>query len=467
MDFDPVLLARVQFGVTACIHIIFPSLLIGLAAYILVMEALWLRTRQAVYREQWQFWLKPFAAVFVVAVITGAALSFQLNTLFSGLYDKTAAILVPIRRIEFANALFVLAGFFGIMVWGWRRFTPRVHFAASLLVMLGICVSVVCVLARNSWLHTPAGYAVVGGELKLTNFWDAFINPSLPYRLAHMFGAALTATAFVIMAVSAGYLLRGRHLAFARMGLRAGLLTAAVVLPLQIFSGDLHGLNTAKHQPAKLAAMEGLWETTEGAPLVLFAWPDADAGTNRHAVTVPKLASLIITHHLDGKIAGLNETPKAERPNVPIVFYSFRIMAGLGLLMLGIALTGLLLLWRKQLDASRWFLRLCCYAAPSGLLATIAGWCVTEIGRQPWVIYGVVKTADIVSPLHAAQLPGFLAIVAIAYAALLTALGWYLARVLKHGPVTSHQDDAASGASLGEPGYDAAGIARLRRDGVV
>lgn len=440
MDIDPILLARVQFGLTACIHIVFPSLLIGLASYILVMEALWLKTRRPTYREQWLFWLKPFAAVFVVAVITGAVLSFQLNTLFSGLYEKTAAVLVPIRRIEFANALFVLAGFFGIMVWGWRRFAPRAHFLASLIVLLGIMVSVVCVLARNSWLQTPAGYALVDGEIQLTSLAQALFNPSLPYRLAHMVGAALSSTAFVIMGVSAGYLLRGRHRTFASLGLRAGLLAAAVLVPLQMFSGDLHGLNTRDYQPAKLAAMEGLWETTRGAPLVLFAWPDVEAGKNRYSVEIPRLASLIVTHDLNGKITGLNDVPKSERPYVPMVFYSFRVMAGLGLLMLATTIAGLILLRRKRLYDSRWFLRLACCTAPAGLAATIAGWCVTETGRQPWVIYGLVKTADIVNQSHAAQSADFIFYVAIAYVGILAAFGRYLLGVLRRGPAAA--DDA-------------------------
>lgn len=434
MAIDYVLLARIQFGLTACIHIIFPTLLIGLAAYILVMEGLWLKTQRAIYREQWQFWLRPFAAVFVLAVITGAVLSFQLNTLFGGLYEKTAAVLVPIRRIEFANAVFVLAGFFGVMVWGWRRFTPRAHFAAGLIVMLGIMISVVCVLARNSWLHTPAGYTLVDGEIQLSSLRQVLFNPSFPYRFAHMLGAALTSTAFVILGVCCGYLLHNRHQAFARLGLRAALAAAAVLVPLQIFSGDLHGLNTRDYQPAKLAAMEGLWETTEGAPLVLFAWPDSETESNRYSVEIPRLASLVITHDLNGRIAGLKAVPKDERPYVPMVFFSFRLMVGMGLLMLAVTGAGLFLLYKKRVDDCRWFLLLGRLAAPAGLIATIAGWCVTETGRQPWLIHGLVRTADAVSPLHAAQAADFIAIVISAYAVLLIACGWYLLRVFRRGP---------------------------------
>jgi cytochrome d ubiquinol oxidase subunit I len=449
MAVDDVLLARIQFGLTACIHIIFPALLIGLGVYILVMEGLWLKTGRAIYREQWLFWLKPFAAVFVVAVITGAVLSFQLNTLFSGLYEKTAAVLVPIRRIEFANALFVLAGFFGIMVWGWRRVSPRAHFAASWVVMLGVLVSVVCVLARNSWLHTPAGYALVDGEIQLVSLWQVTFNPSFPYRLAHMLGAALTSTAFVILGVCCGYLLHARHQVFARLGLRAALVAAAVLVPLQIFSGDLHGLNTRDYQPAKLAAMEGLWETTEGAPLVLFAWLDSDAESNRYALEVPRLASLIITHDPNGRIAGLKAVPRDERPYVPMVFFSFRIMVGMGLLMLAVTSAGLFLLYKGRVDDCRWFLRLGRIAAPAGLIATVAGWCVTETGRQPWLIHGLLRTADAVSPLHAAHAAHFIAIVISAYTVLLIACGSYLLRVFRHGP--AGHPPAARGQRVGIP----------------
>jgi cytochrome d ubiquinol oxidase subunit I len=246
-------------------------------------------------------------------------------------------------------------------------------------------------------------------------------------------GAALTSTAFVILGVCCAYLLRERHQAFARLGLRAGL-AAAVLVPLQIFSGDLHGLNTRDYQPAKLAAMEGLWETTAGAPLVLFAWPDAESESNRYAVEIPRLASLIVTHELNGRIAGLKSVPKEERPYVPMVFFSFRIMVGMGLLMLAVTAAGLYLLYKRRLDDCRWFLRLGSIAAPAGLIATVAGWCVTETGRQPWLIHGLVRTADAVSPLHAAHAADFIAIVVSAYAVLLIACGWYLLRVFRRGP---------------------------------
>jgi cytochrome d ubiquinol oxidase subunit I len=449
MAIDPVQLARIQFGLTACIHIIFPTLLIGLAAYIVVMEGLWIKTQRTIYREQWLFWLKPFAAIFAIAVITGAVLSFQLNTLFGGLYERTAAVLVPIRRIEFANAVFVLAGFFGIMVWGWRRFAPRVHFLASLVVMVGILISVVCVLARNSWLHTPAGYMLVEGQIQLTSLWQALFNPSFPYRFAHMMGAALASAAFVIIGVCCGYLLRARHQAFARLGLRAALAAAAVVVPLQIVSGDLHGLNTRDHQPAKLAAMEGLWDTTDGAPMVLFAWPDSKSESNRYTVEIPRLASLIITHDLNGRIAGMKSVPKDERPYMPVVFFSFRVMVAMGLLMLAVTGAGLILLYQKRLDDSRWFLRLGRMTAPAGLIATIAGWCVTETGRQPWLIHGLVRTADAVNPLHAAQAVPFIAIVISVYAVLLVACGWYLLRVLRRGPAGTQGTEGPPAAHNG------------------
>lgn len=450
MEIDHVLLTRFQFGFTASVHIIFPSLLIGLCSYILVMEALWLKTKRQVYREQWQFWIKPFAGVFILAIITGVMLSFQLDTFFSGFYYKVAAVLVPIRKIEFANAILIEAASFGIMVWGWRRVGPKLHFLATIMMQVGILISMICVLARNSWMQTPAGYVIAdNGALQLANMFEVIFNPSFPYRFFHMLGAAYLSTAFVILGICAWYLLRQRHRSFARFGVRAALLVIAVLAPLQIFSGDLHGLNTKIHQPAKLAAMEGLWKTTEGAPLVLFAVPDSRNERNRFAIEIPKLASLIITHDLDGKIVGLEDIPAAERPNVPIVFYAFRVMVGMGMLMLLVGVIGLVLLRKQRLYGHRWYLRLCCLSIPSGLLATIAGWCVTEAGRQPWVAYGLIKTADVISPLPVAQDGHFLTSVVIAYLVLFSMLFYGLWRVLARGP---GDHSRAATASWSAPG---------------
>ena len=389
MDIDPVVLARLQFGATASFHILFPCLIIGLSSYLAVLELLWLRTGHTMYRTLFDFWIRPFAVVFVIGVATGVVLSFQLDTAFGGFYEHTVDVLVPIRRVEFINAMLLEAGCFGVMVWGRPYVGRRLHLAATLIVTLGVYVSVFCVLSRNSWMQTPAGYLLTDGELRLADWQAAVFNPSFPYRFAHMVGAAWTSTAFVVLGVFAAILLRSPGHVMASRGLRAAVIAGALLVPLQMLSGDLHGLNTRDHQPIKLAAMEGLWHTTRGAPLVPFAVPDPATETNRLALEIPNLASLILTHDPDGELLGLSEVPRHERPNVPIVFYSFRIMVACGLLMLVVAVTGLLLLLRQRLTKSSWYLRLCCWSAPAGLIATIAGWCVTEAGRQPWVVYGV------------------------------------------------------------------------------
>ncbi len=428
MNLDPEVLARIQFGATAAFHIMFPCLIIGLASYLSVLKVLWMRTKHPIYHEQYAFWIKPFAAVFVIGVVTGVVLSWQLDTVFGGFYRQTVDVLVPIRSLEFTNAVWLEAGFFGIMVWGCRRVGDRLHLIATLAVTLGVYVSVFCILARNSWMHTPAGYSLIGGELRLDDWRAAVFNPSFPYRLAHMVGAAWVSSAFIVLGVNAWLLLRRSSHTFARHGVRTALLACAVLLPLQMLSGDLHGLNTRDHQPIKLAAMEGLWHTTAGAPLLPFALPDPDLELNHHAVAIPKLASLIITHDPDGVVQGLTSVPAELRPNVPIVFFSFRIMILLGVLMLAIAASGLYLLYKQRLYHSRRFLHLCCWAAPSGLVATIAGWCVTEAGRQPWVVHGLIRTTDITKPAGLPQALTTAGLIAAAYGLMFGALLFYLRR---------------------------------------
>ena len=429
MNLEPVVLARLQFGATASFHILFPCLIIGLATYLAALKILWMKTDRTIYRAQFEFWVKPFAAVFVIGVVTGVVLSWQLDTVFSGFYEQTVDVLVPIRKIEFANAMWLEAGCFCIMVWGRNRVGERLHLLATLAVTVGIYVSVFCILARNSWMQTPDGFVLVDGRLRLEDWRAAVFNPSLPYRFVHMVGAAWISTGFVVAGVNAWILLKDDRHALARQGLRTALLASMVLVPLQVISGDLHGLNTRDHQPVKLAAMEGLWHTRAGAPLVPFAIPDPGGERNRYALEIPKLASLIITHDPDGVVEGLSEVPKAERPNVPIVFYSFRIMVGLGLLMLAVAALGGYLMWTRRLFGERRFLRLCCCVAPSGLLATIAGWCVTEAGRQPWVVYGLIRTGEITRANPVEQTLGTVALIGAAYVALLVWLMFFLRRI--------------------------------------
>lgn len=441
--FDPVLLARLQFGVTASFHIIFPCLIIGLAFYLAMVEALWLKTKRETYRVQYRFWVKPFTVACVIGMISGLVLSFQLDTVFEDFYYKTAEILVPIRRVELANAVLLEAGALGVMRWGWQRVGNRLHFLATLMMVVGVLISGVCILARNSWMQTPDGFVFVDGNFALSDWLDAIISPSFPYRFAHMLGAAFVSTAFFILGISAWFLLKRRHVAFAQYSLRVSLLAIVVLAPMQLLSGDLHGLNTAEHQPVKLAAIEGLWDTTAGAPLVLFGLPDNAAERNHHAVEIPRLASLIITHDTNGVIRGLKEVPKDERPNVPLVFFSFRVMVAVGLLMLVVGIVGWMLMRKQRLYQNRRFLRVCCLMTPSGLIATIAGWCVSEAGRQPWVVSGLLRTAEVTTPLRESSAGDFLGFVGTAYIVLFLVFVSTLRRFVRNGPDEKHETASA------------------------
>jgi len=431
---DSVLLSRLQFGATASFHIIFPSLIIGLALYLAAMELCWLRSGDARYRAQYQFWLRPFAAVFVLGALTGVVLSYQLDTVFGGLYRMTRPVLVPVRNAEFLSTMLIGVGCFGVMVGGWRRAGAALHCAATLLLAAGVLVSTMCILVRNSWMQTPVGAVLVDGQLRPTGgVLDMLLSPSLPYRFVHVVGGACLSTAFFILGIAAWYLLRRRHLAFAEHSFRLAMGVVCVAAPLQILSGDLHGLNTLRYQPVKIAAIEGLWDSRRAAPMVLAAVPQPERERNAHALEIPALASLILTHQRDGRLAGLKAFPPDQRPNVPLVFYSFRVMVGCGLLMLLPPLLWLGVL-RRRLPHSPWFLRGCCAMLPSGLISTIAGWCVTEEGRQPWAIFGLVRTMDIVEPAGAAHTGHLIVMLGLAYAAIAALCLVLLARMVRRGP---------------------------------
>ena len=449
MGFDHVLISRLGFAFTASYHIIFPSLIIGLAFFLSALEIAWYRTGKEIYRTHYQFWLKFFVVAFVVGVVTGVGLSFQLDTHFGNFYRTTIDVLVPIRQVELINTIVLEAGALGIMLWGWHRVGKRLHLAATLMMNLGVVIAGVCILARNSWMQTPAGYLLENGQLILDDWLAAVISPSFPYRFLHMITAALLSTSFFVLGVSAWYLLKERHREFARLSLRVSVLTIAILAPMQMVIGHMHGLNSKEHQPMKVAAMEGLWETSEGAPLVLFGVPDQERQTNRWALQVPKLGSLVLTHELDSTVKGLEEFPSEDWPNVSIVFYSFRIMVGLGLLMIAVGTLGLVLLVRRSAHSSPWFLRICWLMTPSGLIATIAGWMVTEVGRQPWTIYGLVRTADVVRDITAAEVLHSLLLMGIVYTITCIAIVYLLRRFLRSGPI-------ATGSGVGdEPLSDA------------
>lgn len=388
-------------------HIIFPAITIGLATYLAVLEGLWLWRKDPVYRDLYHFWSRIFAVNFAMGVVSGLVMAYQFGTNWSHYSAFAGSITGPLLAYEVLTAFFLEAGFLGVMLFGWHKVGPGLHFFSTVMVALGTLVSATWILASNSWMQTPQGFEIVNNVVVPVNWIEVIFNPSFPYRLAHMTMAAFVSTALFVGASGAWHLLRGNDNPRVRTMLSMALWMLLAATPLQIAIGDMHGLNTLEHQPAKVAAMEGHWENKpgEGVPLVLFGWPDMEAETTRYAVEVPRLGSLILTHSWDGQYQGLKEFAPEDRPNVPIVFWSFRVMVGLGMLMLLLAVLGAWLRWRKRLYGSRAFLRFATWMGPSGLIAVLAGWFTTEVGRQPWIVYGVMRTKDAVSN-HSAEVLG-------------------------------------------------------------
>lgn len=431
---DALNLARFQFAFTISFHILFPAFTIGLASYLAVLEGLWLKTRRPVYRDLYKFWVRIFAVSFGMGVVSGVVMSYQFGTNWSRLSDQAGAILGPLLTYEVLTAFFLEAGFLGIMLFGWGRVGERLHFLSTVLVAVGTLISSFWILSANSWMHTPTGHAVVDGRFVPADWWEIVFNPSFPYRLTHMVLAAFLTTAFAVGAVGAWHLLRRKAGEAARIMFSMALWMAALVTPLQILAGDLHGLNTLEHQPAKIAAMEGHWETQRGAPLILFGWPDKEAEVTRWALEIPKLGSLILTHEWDGEIKGLKEWAPEDRPNVAMIFWSFRVMVAIGFAMLALGLASLWLRWRRGLYQRRWFLRWAVLMGPSGFVAILAGWITTESGRQPWVIQGLLRTRDAVSPVAPETVATSLAVFVTVYLVVFGAGFVYLLRLMAKGP---------------------------------
>ncbi len=432
---DPLLLSRVQFAFTIAFHILFPSLTIGLAWFLVALEAAWLRTREEAWFRLYRFWARIFALAFGVGVVTGIVISFQFGTNWSGLVQTAGEVLGPLLGYEVLTAFFLEAGFLGVMLFGWNRVSPKVHFFATAMVALGTAISAFWILAANSWMQTPTGYVLEGGKILVADWWAVIFNPSFPYRFSHMLVAAFLATAFAVAGVAAWQLLAGRHVPTARRSLSLSLWMAAALAPLQVVLGDLHGLNTVEHQPIKIAAMEALWETQAEAPLLLFAWPDEAAERNRAEIAIPGAASLILGHDTDAVILGLKEVPADDRPPVAIVFFAFRIMVGAGVVMVVVALAGLWLRWRGRLHESDGLLRACVAASPLGFVAILAGWTVTEVGRQPWLVQDLARTADMVAPtLTAPAVWSSLGPFLVLYNLLLLAFLYYLYKLVQAGP---------------------------------
>ncbi len=433
---DAVLLARIQFAFTISFHIIFPALSIGLGSYLAVLEGLWLLSGQDRYIALFRIWVKAFALTFGMGVVSGIVLSYEFGTNWSVFADKAGPVIGPLMGYEVLTAFFLEAGFLGIMLFGVSRVPKAVHFIATLCVALGALISAFWILAANSWMQTPAGYAInEAGQFVPTDWLAIIFNPSFPYRLVHMVIAAYLATAFVVGAGGAFHLLKGRRGPTVRTQFSMALWIIAIFAPLQLFAGDQQGLNTLKYQPAKVAAMEGHFEAEQkGAPLILFGLPDMAAGETRYAVSVPKLGSLILTHDPDGTIKGLKSWPREDWPRVPIVFWAFRIMVGLGLLMIAVGLFSLWLRLRKTLFDTPLFARLMLLMAPAGLVAILAGWFVSEVGRQPYTVYGLLRTADSASPIGAPGVAASLVAFALVYLTVFGAGLWYLIRLIRSDP---------------------------------
>ena len=430
-------LARVQFGFTIAFHIVFPAMTVGLASYLVVLEACWLRTRQTVYRDLYHFWSKIFALNFAMGVVSGLVMAYQFGTNWSRFSEFAGSITGPLLVYEVLTAFFLEAGFLGVMLFGWSRVGPGLHFLSTALVALGTLISATWILASNSWMQTPQGYRIEDGRALPTDWLQVIFNPSFPYRLVHMCLAAFLAAALVVGGSGAWHLLRGDDRLAIRKMLSMGLWMLVLAAPLQVLIGDLHGLNTLKYQPAKIAAIEGHWESggDGGEPLILFGLPDMDHEETRFALAVPHLGSLILTHSWTGRLPALKQFAAADRPNSTAVFWSFRVMVGLGMLVVALGIWGSWLRWRGRLWGCRPFLHLAVWMGPTGLVALLAGWLTTEIGRQPWIIYGVMRTADAVSAHGVSQLSVTLLLFVLVYGTVFGMGIVYMLRLIRVGPL--------------------------------
>jgi cytochrome d ubiquinol oxidase subunit I len=426
---DALILARMQFAANITFHILFPTISIGLGWLLLFFRVRWLkasrtggeRLQAQGWLDAYRFWTKVFALSFALGVVSGITMSFQFGTNWPGFMERVGNIAGPLLGYEVLTAFFLEAGFLGIMLFGHGKVSEKVHLMATFFVAFGTTLSAFWILALNSWMQTPAGHEIIDGVYHVKSWVDVIFNPSFPYRLTHMLLASSLTCAFLLIGLSAWQTLRGVAQRSAPKVMRVGLTLAAIAIPVQIFVGDQHGLNTLEHQPAKIAAVEGVWDSERGAPLLLFAIPDDQARENHFELKLPKLASLILTHELDGEIKGLNEFRDAHPPAMPL-FFAFRVMVGMGLLMLATSWLGWWLLRRARWQPStlpRWLLWGFAGMTFSGWIATVAGWYVTEIGRQPYIVYGLIRTADITSKQTSSMIGLTLALYVTLYLALI------------------------------------------------
>lgn len=435
MELDTILLARIQFAFTVSFHIIFPAISIGLASFLAIVEWRWLSTGNELFRDIYKFWVKIFAVTFGMGVVSGVVMSYEFGTNWSVFSHKISNVLGPLLGFEVLTAFFLEASFLGIMIFGWGRVSKNMHFFSTSIVAIGTLISAFWILSANSWMQTPQGFSIgEDGRLIPTNWVEIIFNPSFIYRFVHMTTAAYLTTSFFIGGVAALFLLRNKYEKHARVMLGMAVMMAALVSPMQAFIGHMHGENTMHYQPAKVAAMEGNWEHRENAPLLLFAIPDQPTESNKYSIEIPGGASWILTGDTTGKIPALKDFAKEDLPPVIWVFWSFRIMVGLGILMIAIGIMSTIAYLRGRLFNSTWLHIWWVWMIPSGFIALLAGWFVTEIGRQPWTAYGVIRTAESVSPaITGPQVAWSLAIFVIAYSFIFSAGIYYIVKLINHG----------------------------------
>ncbi|BCA60712.1 cytochrome ubiquinol oxidase subunit I [Sphingomonas sp. HMP6] len=440
---DPIILARAQFAFTVSFHFIFPSFSIGLASYLAVLEGLWLRTGKQLYLDIFRFWVKIFAVAFAMGVVSGIVMSYQFGTNWAVFSDKTGPILGPLMAYEVLTAFFLEAGFLGVMLFGMKKVGKRLHFTATCMVAVGTAISAFWILSANSWMHTPQGYAInAQGQFVMAGSWlKVIFNPSFPYRFLHTVIAAYLTTSLVVGATGAWHLLKNPSEPHARKIFSMAMWMAAIVAPIQIMAGDAHGLNTLEYQPAKVMAMEGHYDShPKGAPLILFGIPNSEKKRIDYAIEIPKASSLILKHDLNAPLAGLDTIPQDKQPPVAILFWSFRVMVGLGFAIFGLGLWSLFARWRGKLYDWKWLHRAGVLMGPAGFIAVIAGWITTETGRQPYTVYGLLRTVDSASPLAAPAVGASLVAFVLVYFAVFGVGTWYILRLIGKGVETGESE---------------------------
>jgi cytochrome bd ubiquinol oxidase subunit I len=433
MHLDPVLLARLQFAFTISFHIIFPSFTIGIAAYLATLEVLWGWTGAQRYKRLAAFWTKIFAVSFAMGVVSGLVLSYQIGTNWSHFSAVAGNVVGPLLGYEVLTAFFLEATFISVLLFGGERVPRWLQVFSGIAVAVGTALSAFWILSANSWMNTPAGYTLAGGVAYPADWFAIIFNPSFPYRLAHMLNASLLTGGFVVLAVGARYLLVGRHEEEARTMLRMAIALTAVLAPAQLIIGDMHAENTLKYQPVKIAAMEGNWHSDKPAAFEIFAWPDEKTESNLYSIAIPHASALIVTKQWNGLFAGLKDVPPQDRPPLPSVFFGFRIMVAIGLYMMAAALFGAWLLWRDRLFETRWYLRIASQTWWVGFVAVISGWIVTETGRQPWIVQGVLRTTDAVSPVPGESVATTLILFILIYGTVFSFGIYFINRLIARG----------------------------------